>query len=411
MKQNHLIYILILIVIFAFSCKKISSSIGEELEENYIDHSQADIIAISFMSNRLSSAKNNQSKNASISIPTTKVIKSNFAFKAKDGSAAYYIINYDGGGFVIISADRRTPKILAFSETNSFNTDTVPSGLGDWMNTTKNKIEELREKKVPYTGQDKVDFFQKDISSKNIGARNIPIDTSCTGTTEEVGPLLQTAWDQVAGYNNDMPNQSCGPNGLALTGCVATAMAQIIRYHEYPANWYNYSIMQNRLESWETTSTGANEIAKIMHDAAVSVGANYLCGLTEADTEDVPSALINTFGYSNTTNYINYQGTSNYQIVQSELRAGRPVIFRGGRDGGFWSIPRYRDGHAWVCDGFFAALVCNENGGWTGAAEYLYLNMNWGWSGYNNGYFGFNDFTPGSSTYNYGSGVVVGIKP
>lgn len=417
---NLPILIIVLISIsLLISCRKEINNKDNFQNENYIDNKSAIVIAEYFMKNKFNSLKKDQNKQYSGSMLPTKEIETTVAIKAKDGLNVFYIVNYTGGGFAIISADKRTPKILAFSNVNSFKTDNHPQGIAEWLNITKLKIEELRDLKIPYDGQDRINIFQTDIKSNTINVRGVPdpVDTTCTGSYESVDLSMQTKWYQNDGYNNQMPAKSCSPNlnGKAYTGCVTTAMAQVIRYHGYPTT-FNYSIMPNNVGS-NYTSTGTNEIAGLMRacfDAVDNYGnqsPDIDCNVTNLNTEDIPAALMGGFGYSNTVHYINYAGTSNYNVVKDELRAGRPVIFRGGRDGGIFSVPRYRDGHAWVSDGFYSATVCGENGGYTGSYGVLYFQMNWGWGGTYDGLYGLSDFHMGTSTYNYKAGVIVGIKP
>lgn len=124
--------------------------------------------------------------------------------------------------------------------------------------------------------------------------------------------------------------------------------------------------------------------------------------------KQVPHAFKNDFDYATAT-YLEYEETARYENVKTELRAGRPVIFKGGSRAGTWPIYWYENGHAWVGDGFRRILSWNEDCsiGW----GYLYFHMNWGWGGAYNDWYGFNDFTPGSRSYNYKSGVVLNIKP
>ncbi|MBB2147128.1 hypothetical protein GM921_16610 [Pedobacter sp. LMG 31464] len=394
----------IFIISILFSCTKDKPIIENE---NYIGIEKASSIALTFINRQVSINRKIQSTRDSEVGFSKKVVKNLVSIKAKDNTNAFYIINYEGGGFSIVSADKRTPNILAYSDKNNFRTDTVPSGLDEWLNTTKLKIEEVRDKKIKYTGQDKLDYFAK---ASNLLPNIAPIDTTCTGYYEEVGPLLQTQWSQGNGYNNLMPSLSCGPAGRAWTGCVATAMAQIIRYHQYPTNWYNYNIMQNTLYSWDYTSAGANEIAAIMQNASASVGASYDCSGTGANLSSVPNSFINTFGYANTAQYLTY-GSGSYVTVQNELKASRPIIMGGGTQGNWLIFPIYIKGHAWVVDGFHEGFVCGPEGGYTGASTFLYFHMNWGWGGSYDGWYGLHDFTPGISSYNYENRMIIGIHP
>lgn len=413
MKKNYkqisktTLFILLACLIFS-SCQKELESPDKIEDKNYIDQEKAVSVAKDF-SNGLLNKNFSKKKSFNVQSATTKNVKSIKNIKSKNGLNVFYIINYEGGGFAVVSADKRTLSILAYSDKSVFRTDTVPSGVDEWLNSTKLEIEEVRKQNIPYKGQDKIALFKT--TNTNFSVKAEPeCNPCCVDEFEEVLPLIQTTWGQSGGYNNLMPQLSCVPsynNGRAYTGCVATAMAQIIRYHQYPANWYNYTSMPNFVDSWNMFSAGTNEIAKIMYDAATAVNAKYTCEGTGADTqEDVAAAFENFFGYSTSANYLDYSGTSNYDAVKNELRANRPVIFRGGRNDSWWIFPVYKDGHAWVSDGFQRSFFCNSG-------EYLYFHMNWGWDPNNsyNGWYGFNDFTPGDNTFNYKSGVVVGIKP
>lgn len=401
----------VLISLTVLGCQKVSveENIGEIADKNYITEQIASLNALELSKEIFTEANSNKNKAASTKSVPSRSISSTHPVKSKNGLNVFYIINFEKGGWAIISADKRTMPLLAYSERSSFQTQKIPSGLDDWLEAQRIGIEKIRELNLPYTGQDKV--LLNNYSNYKTGpvVKDIPPDDGCSDTFEEMGPYIQTTWGQTGGYNNLMPSLSCVPwynYGRAFTGCVATAMAQVIRHHQYPTNWYNYGIMPNIVNSGNINTTGTNEVAKIMYDAASSVSSSYFCDGTGANTqEDVPSALINFFGYSTTTRYLDYSGTANYQVVESELRSGRPVIFRGGRKDNWFVFPIYVDGHAWVSDGFKRSFFC-ESG-----ASYLYFHMNWGWDSMHNGWYAFNNFNPGNDTFNYKSGVIVGIKP
>jgi len=95
----------------------------------------------------------------------------------------------------------------------------------------------------------------------------------------------------------------------------------------------------------------ANAISGLMLVAANAVNVDYKCTVTKVATSEVPDALA-SLGYTGNMQYLDYAGISNYNVVISELNAGRLVIFKGGRYE-FWAIPHYQDGHAWVCDGYY----------------------------------------------------------
>ncbi len=183
---------------------------------------------------------------------------------------------------------------------------------------------------------------------------------------------------------------SCGPCGRAWTGCVATAMAQVMKHHKHPTN-YNWSDMPN--------SYGNTYISSLMRDIGDAVGMKYTCDASKAYADDIAPALKNTFGY-NSASYADYD----YNTVKSELNHSRPVILTGGRKTGGWIFSQYEDGHAWVCDGYsLTVFPC-----W---GSMLTFHMNWGWGGTYNGWYGFLNFNPGDYTFNYKRKMVYNIKP
>ena len=328
-----------------------------------------------------------------------------------------YVMNYKDNGFVIIAADNRSFPIFAVSKSSNFplNAKTYPTGLVDWTVEAKNYINEIRIRNLKQDAHTKYLWEHPDAhenilmtisesknqSNSNVAHREPPIDPddpyNCGGSSEIVNPLIQTKWGQGFSYNSQTPYLGCtNPynNGYALTGCVATSMAQIMKFHNYPNN-YNWSSMSNNY--------GTSETARLMRDIGNSVGMDYGCDASSANTENsVANAFKNNFGYSQSATYIDYEGTSNYNIVRNELRISKPVILKGGRRTGTWPFYQYVDGHAWVCDGFVSWSDCHSS--------MLSFYMNWGWEGSYNGLFALNNFNPSNYSFNYKSGAIVGIR-
>lgn len=330
----------------------------------------------------------------SATIKKQKKIKTILEVPDKDEKTAYFIINYEGGGFIILAGDRRSEPILAFSETNEFDfeSDYFPSGLVSWLYSSKDYIEKIREKNEKISPQTEKQWNNIQTGGADVISYIIePEEPDCTPYIIQKGPFLQTTWGQGCGYNSLTPSMTCGPCGYAWTGCVATAMAQVMKYHQYPTS-YSWSSMPN---SYGTTTTSI-----LMRDIGDAVNMDYECDGSGADTQDeVASSFRNDFGYSSAS-YSDY----NYQTVKNELNYNRPVILRGGRNTGWWIFGQYSDGHAWVCDGYLYYIdPC-----W---GSILKFNMNWGWEGTYNGWYSFNNFNPGDYTFNYKTGMVYNIKP
>jgi hypothetical protein len=204
---------------------------------------------------------------------------------------------------------------------------------------------------------------------------------------EQIGPLMQTTWGQRNPYTFYTPNNF-------LTGCVAVATAQIMRYHEHP-NTFNWSIMPND-PPFNDTSNGTLEVASLMSDIGINVNMNYSATSSGANSEDAKNALIDDYGYSSTATYSSY----NFSTVKQEIKMyNRPVYMRGCHSSEtsgwwFWEHTDYSDCHAWVCDGYkqqYDVYIYNEETIYeytTQENRYEWLYMNWGWThGIGNGWF------------------------
>ncbi len=228
-----------------------------------------------------------------------------------------------------------------------------------------------------------------------------------------VTPLLQTKWDQgpYPYYNSLCPHDVYG--NYALTGCVATAMAQIMKYWEYPivgkgshfywnnnfgaqyANFetnYFWNNMPNKVDA-SSSFMQIYSVAKLMRVCGVSVDMGYdisANGGSGALPINVPNAFSNYFDYSSNVKILaqsNYSYSAWQSILKNELNNGRPVFYSGsGSDGG----------HAFVCDG-----VSNSNN----------FHFNWGWGGSSDGYFAINALNPGGADFSTDQVAVIGIEP
>jgi uncharacterized repeat protein (TIGR02543 family) len=222
--------------------------------------------------------------------------------------------------------------------------------------------------------------------------------------------LKETEWNQTYPYNAKCPTVQGARteyNGRAPTGCVATAMAQIMKYHKYPTTYDWKNMLDNYPNSNSGTTPQRDEIAKLMYDCGVAVQMEYRANNSGAGRYETFSALPTYFGYDNNTIEIIQRGafnsTNNLEWdnrLRAELDAGRPVYYRGTNTitGG---------GHAFVCDGY----------GCTGANAGKF-HFNWGWGGSANGYFATSaldiDFEKDGITdraYNGEQGIIINIKP
>ncbi|HQV36529.1 MAG TPA: C10 family peptidase [Flavobacterium sp.] len=342
------------------------------------------------------------SNSVSRGIDITKTIMDATTYKTESNENAFYAINYNEGGFVVISADNRISPILAYSDDGKFsnNTEEIPDAVISWMEEEKEAIEYVKEMELTQMPEIKLEWD----SVQNL----LPAPTggnNCNDTFYQKDPLVNTIWAQGATYNNLISlNCSNSSGGKAPTGCVATAMAQVMKYHQKPVN-YNWSNMPYNY--------GTSDTQLLMKNIGLAVGMDYGCSSSGADTTtDVASAFNNDFNYHGATYTCNYSTS----IITQQLNLNKPVILRGGRkrNGITWPWNYYTGGHAWVCDGYQSMMIYfrDDAGNCTGGGNgYLFLHMNWGWGGYCNGWYNAHNFNPASSTFNYKRGIVYNITP
>ncbi|WP_313265607.1 C10 family peptidase [Sphingobacterium sp.] len=401
---------LYLAILILFSCNREDIKSEDLKDENFISLKESKSIADSLQRFILhSKTKANTGVNKSRNTVLEKEIT------GSDGTVVMRIFNYTDGGFIILAADRRANPVLAYSDETNFSSGIVAIAADTWLNDTKLEIEGIKAKgskgtniadkllkKAKYTellSGNTVSTIKTKAVGGNVAKPPPPV---CEDIDFMIGPLLTTSWSQEGGYNNYMPAKSCTPyycNGKAFTGCVATAMAQVMRYHQYPST-FNYSIMPSAVSGYTDVSAGANEISKLMWHAADNVGSNYTCTSTGAAANtNAISSTIQTFGYSPTATAASF----NYLTVESEIKANRPVILTG------YSTT---SGHCWVADGLHKVITCPEtlpNGSTIGGGGYLWFHMNWGWGGQNNGWFGYASADSGNGNYSTNRDMVYSI--
>jgi hypothetical protein len=312
----------------------------------------------------------------------------------------YYVVIFKEQGWVIVASDDVSLPVIAYSNEGKFSFSDQSPAFSSWMNATKKSISQAivnRQVQLEST-QKEWEKFSVDINrfEKTINQRN------------SVTPLLSTKWNQDNGYNDLCPKDFNGPNGRAYAGCVATAMAQVMKYYNFPAKGFGthsfvpedhpeygnqYANFGSTTYNWNSMSlTSSNtHVALLIFHCAVSVDMNFGPDGSGANTSnDARNAFTNNFKYDESISYLSkedYTSTDWQNLLIEELNAGRPILYDG-RDS--------TSGHAFICDG-------NQTNS--------YFHFNWGWGGYHDGYFYLNDLTPGSNSFNLGQGGLFYIKP
>ncbi len=353
-------------------------------------------------------------------------IKEEVVIRDHSGVPALYVFNYENDkGYLIVTGDSSVRPVLAYVEKGVFQTGNAPGGAVMWLNKTINNVEIVRKGLYDNTKSAKrawKKYFDKMTQTGNMALRSTngvktnfidppPQDDPCiqdpnyfNAQSNTIGPLLPTQWGQLDTYNDLLGNWSCGSsfNGAPPTGCVATAMAQVIRYWQTPST-YNYSGMPANI--------GNYYVQQLMADAGASVSMEYDCAgshppnewwlpggilLTPSASERIANALTGTFGYSSAS-HGSYSLNSDYFTVVSNIANNRPVIFGGYSDwNSFWYYPE-GTGHVWACDGTLETVYTFCFNGSSMSETYLMFHMNWGWQEWGttnnfNGWFAFDSW-------------------
>ena len=306
------------------------------------------------------------------------------------------------GGFIIVSNDDLTLPILGFSENGTLDLDNMSDEQHAWLQGYADEIVWLR--------QHTIDNPLPNLTNTRAGSHD----------KETIEPLVTTAWNQRSPYNNLCPEYASGKK--AVTGCVATAMAQVMNYHKWPeaetkaipgyrdaygadhlpleATTFNWGNMLDTYSGSETAEQNT-AVAELMLYCGYSVEMNYGPSSGSYITKVAP-ALKNYFGYNSTATYLSRSSYSNDKwedIIYHELASKRPVLYGGQSTGG---------GHAFVCDGYRHEYATD------------YFHINWGWGGKSDEYYVLSVLDPysgqgigGSSSnggFYYGQEAVIGIQ-
>ena len=319
-------------------------------------------------------------------------VKNSFAINDNSSMPVMHVINYEGGGFAIISGDNRIEPMLAYADEGAFSENELdyPEGLTQWINHIKSVIGYIRDNNVAVP-KELISHWQ---ACEMYGKSRVEPDETLDCEhgekvdDERVGPLLSSMWDQDIPYNIGMPLITCeGTLRYAYVGCQHLAVAQILHYWEYPTD-YNWNNMPNNDATNDTW-----RLFDDIHEAYEQYDEiDYECGGTTGEDVYIPGLLINDFGYRSAV-----RADYNYNTVKNELLAyQRPVLLRGVST----------NGHVWVCDGAHYWTVCNvDMNGNVGANVYLHFHMNWGWGGDYNGWYSSSNFNIPGKGENYNSGL------
>ena len=367
------------ILLFVMSLVATSAAWAVEIPE-----SQARNIAANFMANHAISPNNLMIAG-----------KASLRGTATSGDqAAYYVFNAGHqDGYIIVAGDDRAPAVLGYSDKGAFDPANVPEAM-----------------------QELLDSYVAQIDALGYGAKAATISTS----GKAISPMVKAVWSQNNPYNILFPYLEADKH--AYVGCVATAMAQLLHYWQWPISntkpipayttstlgfnmpelpvtQFDWANMQNTYLTSDTMSVSALAASLLSLYCAQAVQMDFKTASSGATSASIPIRLSTYFDYDPSAHMesrYNYSTQGWADLIYNELQAGRPVIYSGNKASG---------GHAFICDGY------DGNG---------MFHINWGWNGLSNGYFLLNVLNPdeqgtgsaaGSYGYIYSQGVIVGIQP
>lgn len=310
-----------------------------------------------------------------------------YSLQSTTGVALYVFTPEEGEGFAIVAGNDVAAPVIGFSDQGTFDPNNIPPNMANMLAGYQRQINY---------------GIANGLSPR--GAIN-----AATDPKEPVAMICQAKWDQDAPYWNMCPTRY---GSRCYTGCVATAMAQVMKVYEWPkkgkgyglgsfssnslAHTYDWANMLNVYGSSYTSAQG-NAVAQLMVDCGYSVDMSYSTSGSGANTDEVPNAFVNNFSYDKAIDYIHreqYSETEWNDLMYYQLKNGWPILYGGfASDGG---------GHQFIADGY-------KKGG--------YYHINWGWGGTSDGYFllsALDPYTQGAgganSGFNTGQDAVTFIR-
>lgn len=310
--------------------------------------------------------------------PAKNEMETKVVFDAKDqqGQPLMYAVNFKTqGGYVLVSGDDRFNEVLGYSDSEQFDEQNMPDNMRAWLQGYVDEMNHLKSINYQPT------------------LRRAPATTKTA-----VEPLITTKWNQGSPYNNLCPIDT--DNKRSITGCMATAMAQVVNYHiqhynaptaliaDIPAyTTRSHSLHVDAipagtaipdksllLDVYDNNATEEQNtaVAQLMLYCGAALGMDYKSSASSG-TKATAGPMIDYFGFDTTTRYlkrINFGYIEWLDMVYGELAASRPMYYSGASSGG---------GHAFVVDGYDGAGM---------------FHVNWGWGGHANGYYALSAMNP-----------------
>ena len=352
---------------------------------------EASAVASAFIQARGETAPAKRMQKAAAATSVTAPVEWAFTqYQIDNTTPAVFVFNSTKEGFVLVSAEDNARAVLGYSDEGTFDANNIPENMQFWLQMYADEMGRLGEEAIRREARGE---RREAIKRKVIGDEAMRQEA----TSEEyptISPILgQTIWGQGEPFNNMCPTIS---GKRCVTGCVATAISQIMYVHKYPTRGtgsYSYTTESKKLDvsanfgnttyDWANmkpnyngsyTSTQAKAVATLMYHVGVAANMDYTVDGSGAVSSIALAAITEYFGYDKAINVLPkdfMKEESLLQAIATDLQVGRPVYISGATVN--------QEGHAFVCDGM------KSDG---------YLHINWGWYGTANGYFAISALDP-----------------
>lgn len=344
----------------------------------------------------------NRAESASLSLA--------FVGKTDVGVDAFYVFNCQPHGFVIVSADDRVRPILGYSTEGKIDLVAAEEGPKVFFDAYCEDLEIAINENMEQSPEIEAQWLMLEENGMlpSRGDRN-------------VGPLCSSTWHQTQLYNDQCPADPEGYNGHVKVGCVANAMTQIMRYWEWPktgvgshsyfcygygstsygtlsANFgeanYQYELMPDFLD-YTSPQAEVDAVALLEYHAGVSVEMSYGPNASGAYSGDVVPAMQQYFRYAGNASFVDRDYYTDQQwidLLKNEIDNGRPMYYSAYS----YTKDATRGGHAFVCDGY---------------DMFDFFHYNWGWQGFDNGFYSINAMNLTHHAYNYSHYTSTNLEP
>lgn len=309
-----------------------------------------------------------------------------------ENQTQFYHIRLGKQGFILVSADKRAFPVLAYSLVNDFSLSELPDHVNEWIKDYALQIAEVKSAKNFNSITDHPAW--NNLQSIKSGSNE-----------QQFTPLTLSNWHQGVFYNDSCPADAGGPNGRTQAGCVPVAMAQLIYFHRSPSSGqgtHSYTLNNYGLLKADFANANYNfdgmlirpdrhniYLPQLIYHCGVAVEASYSPSGTGANTEDIPAALSQYFGYESGAEFLRKSSFDDLewkQMLRNNIDSLHPLIYNGSSG---WL------GHAWICDGY----------------EEDFFHFNWGWGGFANGFYYLDNLVVGNNNFSSSQGAIFGLVP